>query len=66
METLEDLLKTKVRARNGSRYTPEFRISVQTTKNGGEHIFVHQMESTKSDLTLEFIVKDNVLTPFKS
>jgi hypothetical protein len=65
METLQDLLKTKVRSRNGDSYTPEFRISVQTEKNGGQHILIHQMQSTKADLTLEFIVKNNILTPYR-
>jgi|FLOH01.1.fsa_nt_gi hypothetical protein len=65
METLQDLLKVKVRGRNGAWYTPEFRLSVQTPKDGGEFVLIHQMQSTKADLTLKFIVKNNVLTPYR-
>ena len=64
MATLEDLLKIKARARNGDEYFPEIRISIQTLKDGYPHILIHQMDSKKNDLILQYIVKDDLLIPY--
>ena len=64
MATLEDLLKIKARARNGDEYFPEIRISIQTPKDGCPHIIIHQMQSRKNDLTLQYIVEGDKLTPY--
>ncbi|MBC8438510.1 MAG: hypothetical protein H8D87_02350 [Deltaproteobacteria bacterium] len=66
MKTLEELLRMRLRTRNGIEFTPDFRVAVQTPKEGGQHILIHQMQSDRSDLTLEFIVKNNQLIPYKT
>jgi hypothetical protein len=63
MKTLEELLKTKVRLRNDSEFTPDFRIAVQTAKDGGQHIIVHPWGHSGD--TLAFVVKGNELTPYR-
>jgi len=64
MTTLEQLLKKKVTLRNGTIYQPDFRVTIQTPKKDGQHILIHRMQSTKSDDTLEFIVKGDKLIPY--
>ncbi len=62
-KTLEQLLKTKVRLRNQSEVTPDFRISVQSEKEGGMHILVHAFGHAGD--ALDFVVKENSLIPFR-
>jgi len=63
LKTLEQLIQTKVKMRNGTEIIPDFRISVQGKKNDGTHIIVHPYGYNGD--TLDFIVKENKLTPFR-
>jgi hypothetical protein len=60
METLESLLKTKVRTRNNLEFTPDFRVNVQ--EDGGIEIFHPPLAHTTADLTLNFVVKNELFT----
>ena len=43
--------------------TPDFRISVQSEKEGGMHILVHAFGHAGD--ALDFVVKENSLIPFR-
>jgi len=63
MKTLEELLKMKVRTRNDTEFTPDFRVSVQEKVKAGTHILIHPLGYNGD--TLNFIVQDNTLTPYR-
>ena len=61
--TLEDLLRTVVKSTdkdgNAIDITPEFRISVQSTKDNQVHFIIHPMDYNGT--TIDFIVQGNDL-----
>ena len=61
MNTLESLLKMKVRTRNNVEFTPDFRLSVQSGSKDGIHVIIHPFGHDGK--TLDFIVKNNKLIP---
>jgi len=61
MKTLEQLLKIKAKLRNGSEFTPDFRISVQQETDDGVKVMIHP--SGVRDNVLNFIIKDNEVKP---
>lgn len=63
MRTLEQLIQLKIKSRNGTEFTPDFRISVQDKKESGTHIIVHPLGHAGD--TLDFLVTGNKLTPFR-
>ena len=63
MKTLEELLKMKVHARNDTEFTPDFRVAVQSEKDGGQHIVIHPLGHAGD--SLNFIVKGNKLIPYR-
>jgi hypothetical protein len=62
METLESLLKTKVRTRNNLEFIPDFRVNVQEDK-GALRFSIHPF--THNGNTLNFVVRGNELIPHK-
>lgn len=62
MKTLEALFSKKAKMKNGTKYYPDFRVAVQGKKEGGIHVLIHPFKQNGD--TLEFIVKENKLTPF--
>ena len=63
MKTLEELLRMRIRTRNGIEFTPDFRLAVQSEKEGGTHVIVHPLGHDGD--TLDFIVKGNELQLYR-
>ena len=61
MRNLETLLRTKVRMRNGVKFSPDFRIAVQKESEEGVTILVHPLgHNGKAE---DFLIKGNEVIP---
>jgi len=62
MISLEQLFQTKIKTRNNTEFIPDFRVAVQSPKDGMVHVLIHPF-GYKGE-AVHYLIKENEAKPF--